>query len=309
MQKRYNSVYYLKFLATFFITNSHLLSLYPDRLSFMAFGGMFGNCLFFFVSGFCLTKRKENFFIFMLRRIIRVYLPYLLFLPFILNTEYVSVSDVLEIVFPMRNYHFIPSIIVLYPLYYLCMYLNEKTKIKYYHCFFFVLLFQLVYYYVFFDFSYNLSSHFKMLPMLTYFQVMLLGGVLREQYRPKRFIFYIIGIVLSFCLFVIQARVEMPNHLKILQLLLATLFVFCLASLLLTIENKLKTVRIIELISSLTLEIYLVQYIIIEAFTSIVFPTNIIFAMIAIVGTAFSLNWLTKMVTALLKKTKLAVIL
>lgn len=49
----------LKVLACIFITNSHCRDIYP--LYFLAWGGCFGNAIFFLVSGYCLADIKTGF--------------------------------------------------------------------------------------------------------------------------------------------------------------------------------------------------------------------------------------------------------
>lgn len=71
MIKLYQFVYWLRAIAAVMITNSHYADIWP--ISAMAFGGHFGNCIYFFLSGFCLYKIKDSFPKWYLKRIIRVY--------------------------------------------------------------------------------------------------------------------------------------------------------------------------------------------------------------------------------------------
>lgn len=43
---------FLKFVATIFITNSHFVPLYPEKLKFLATFGVHGDALFYFTSGY-----------------------------------------------------------------------------------------------------------------------------------------------------------------------------------------------------------------------------------------------------------------
>lgn len=64
----------MKFLAAIFITNSHMVSLYPEKVSMLATGGAIGDALFFFCSGFCLMMgNSSDFFNWYKRRINRIF--------------------------------------------------------------------------------------------------------------------------------------------------------------------------------------------------------------------------------------------
>lgn len=64
-------VYWLRAIAAVMITNSHYADIWP--ISAMAFGGHFGNCIYFFLSGFCLYNIQESFPRWYAKRIIRIY--------------------------------------------------------------------------------------------------------------------------------------------------------------------------------------------------------------------------------------------
>lgn len=64
-------VYWLRALAAILITNSHYADIWPA--SAMAFGGHYGNCIYFFLSGFCLYNIGKSFPKWYAKRIVRVY--------------------------------------------------------------------------------------------------------------------------------------------------------------------------------------------------------------------------------------------
>ncbi len=70
MRKRYELLDFLRVLAILLVLNSHLDKLYP--ISALATGGAAGNGLFFIISGYCLSLRS-NFSHHMARRIVRLY--------------------------------------------------------------------------------------------------------------------------------------------------------------------------------------------------------------------------------------------
>lgn len=75
MKKEINySICLLKVLAMFLIINSHSDALFPSKLSFFATGGAIGNGLFFLISGY-LFRIKGNLFAQIINRIKRLYVP------------------------------------------------------------------------------------------------------------------------------------------------------------------------------------------------------------------------------------------
>ena len=73
-RKRNHAIDLMKFLAALLITNSHMVSLYPDSYNRMATGGAIGDALFFFCSGFLLMGgTMTDFFNWYKRRINRIY--------------------------------------------------------------------------------------------------------------------------------------------------------------------------------------------------------------------------------------------
>ena len=93
-QDRIHSISLLKCLAALLITNSHFNGLYPESISFLAFGGFFGNSLFFLVSGFLLSNcDKVVFPKWYTKRVLRIYLPYLIIIPFLLFEQYTRTHE------------------------------------------------------------------------------------------------------------------------------------------------------------------------------------------------------------------------
>ena len=70
---RMASISFLRTLAALIIINSHCSALYP--MAALACGGAFGNSLFFLMSGFLLANIKLDFFSWIKKRYIRLYIP------------------------------------------------------------------------------------------------------------------------------------------------------------------------------------------------------------------------------------------
>ena len=299
-QDRIHSISLLKCLAALLITNSHFNGLYPESISFLAFGGFFGNSLFFLVSGFLLFNcDKVVFPKWYTKRVLRIYLPYLIIIPFLLFEQYTRTHEwggVIEWLFPIRKFHFIPSIIVLYPFYYLLTTLNNRKKVRYEVSILIVFLIQLLYYSFLFDFSYEIDADFKLIPLLSYLQIMLIGGLIRQNKSEiKRYRWLFCGIVVvSFLVYVYQVFRPFSGHLGIIQLYAGLIFSGALACFIVSYEGRIVSVAIVEYIGNLTLEIYLVQFMLIDAFLYFAFPLNILLCLISIVATAYCVNYLSE---------------
>lgn len=107
----------LRALAAMLITNSHFDGVYPWNISW---GGCPGVALFFFISGFVLVKsvQKENFFSWWLKKVARLYIPLS-----IVNLVTVLIGyrmpSINLFLFPINiNLWYVPTIAVLYIVYY-----------------------------------------------------------------------------------------------------------------------------------------------------------------------------------------------
>lgn len=120
----------LRALAACLITNSHYTGVYPTDL--IANGGLFGNVIFFAVSGFCLVNIKESFPKWYAKRLVRL-LPATWLMTAIygivgLFRIELSLKGIFSaFIFP-SCYYFISSILVLYiPFYFIMKY--DKLKL------------------------------------------------------------------------------------------------------------------------------------------------------------------------------------
>ena len=129
---RYEFINVLKVLAAILITNSHYTNIWP--YSFMAFGGLLGDVLYFAISGFCLADIKEPFLTWYLKRILRIY-PILWIVNIIgVSVGYIKISSIqtfIELFIYPTYFHFIASIMVLYIIFYFIVkYLLGKIGFK-----------------------------------------------------------------------------------------------------------------------------------------------------------------------------------
>lgn len=127
----YMFIILLRAIAACLITNSHYTNVYP--ISALASGGLLGDVIFFAVSGFCLANINSNFFVWMKKRIIRIYPSvWIISIIFILLGYYCVNADnnlFFWLVYP-TYYHFVASISILYIPYYFVAKMNDINKTK-----------------------------------------------------------------------------------------------------------------------------------------------------------------------------------
>lgn len=293
--KRNYSVTFLRGLATLLIVNSHFAPLYPKKLSFLAFGGMFGDILFFMISGFCLANVKDNFPLFYLKRIKRVYLPYLLFLPILIFLGKTQNWGIIDYFLPYKTYGFLTMILLLYPFFYVCIFANKKIsffKFEY-------LLFLLgIAYFLFFFLAFNYTDgdvlEFVPCEIITFFSSMIIGAWLSKKdfhsFKPIHIIILSLFLVIFLGVYTIQSFLPLVSWMKLFQWLIGFGVVSCLFAICLSIRFERIKNPLIDFLAGITLEIYFVNYIIIEQFTSMAFPLGLVFCLISICAIAFIIN-------------------
>lgn len=123
-------VYWLRAIAAVMITNSHYADIWP--ISAMAFGGHFGNCIYFFLSGFCLYNIQESFPRWYAKRIIRIYPALWIVAAVNLLTGFWNAGGIMAYVHCLLYptwYHFITSIMLLYLVFYAVRAIQKRVKI------------------------------------------------------------------------------------------------------------------------------------------------------------------------------------
>lgn len=307
-------IIFLRFLAAILITNSHYQNIYP--LELMASGGLLGDVLFFSISGFLVGKTQRSFPNWYSKRIVRIYPSVIIItISFLVigaySLEALSLFEYL--IFP-TNYHFIASIMILYvPMYFISKYVKQ---VKYLHLIIlFVVLSHILVYFLFYDYSYYHIDNVRE-PMIRFlfFLSMLIGyyfNLNAEQYlnnfKIRNLIFLLISLIFYFTTKLIFASFSQFSLFQILNQYSLLLLLFFLFKFFSSIEMYLKKVPpkifdIVQFISKLTLEIYLVQYVVIPAFENIMFPLNFILVTISIFISAYLLFSVTKIVESKLIK-------
>lgn len=300
-----NHVFYvtaLRATAAVLITNAHFVGVYPvDQL---ASGGLLGDVLFFAIAGFSLSV-GERFDRWYLKRAIRIYVPVLLAtLAYMIVGLYEVTAGTAfsQLVFP-TNYHFVASIMVLYPLMFLVNRIpvlsrNVPTLIVG------VLVAQSTVFLTIYDSSYyhvdNVTEPFVRFVFLV---AMLLGVHFRncdQKYRARRsradWPLVLVAAVAYFLLKTgltsgrIAPELQVVNQMALLLLLYLLMRAFAGA------DEALRALplvvrRAVVLVATVTLEIYVVQIPIIPIIAEgVAFPLDWLILVFGILGTAVLLN-------------------
>ncbi len=300
-KKRIECADYLKFVAAFFIINSHISALYPESLAFLGFGGTFGNYLFVLMSGFLLFVPKKNFFVWYGKKIIRIYVPYILaLLLFYIWGFSFSWMGLLDLLFPYKSFHFVASIMLLYLIWYPIGFFICKTKWGLPICLLAIFAIHMVYSFTLFDYaSYTLGNHFNVFEMIIYLELMVVGAMLRKHcLRPliqdKKGIIFLLACgafaVGSFVAFTLLGKESLHPAFNILRCYVAFAFCVSLAFIAIGLDNYLPKLRFVSFVSKVTLELYLVQFAIINAVTGLIFPTRLFLCLVCVLGSAYVVN-------------------
>ena len=307
-KKIYNFIYYFRIIAAILIMNSHYDELYPVQA--LATGGAIGNALFFAVSGFCLYPIDNSFGKWITKKIVRIYVPTILMTAIATLTYYSftpSIINVFNVFFWPTIFWFIGAIVLFYVLFYL---LNRIRTNRQYIIFLIVLSIFYIGYYLSLDTSVwiiesngllSIEGCFK---LIYYFTIMMIGKWFRIHCKDK-FIktkFYILqAIVAFFSLYggkFLFSKITFLMHFQFLNQLSIIWMIIALFLAALSVEEKIKRHKAVVFMSKFTLEIYLVQFLVIHYMKGIVFPVNVILTTLLIIVLAWLLNgissWIIK---------------
>ncbi len=294
----------LRALAACIITNSHYVGVYPTDL--IANGGLFGDVIFFAVSGFCLTNVKNSFPKWYGKRLVRIF-PAVI----IISTIYIllgihdfepSLQGVIDSFILPVKYHFVASIIILYVPFYAIMKIQKLRDNIPVVAGITAIIWLLIYIFVYDKSYYHIDTVREPMIRFLFFFAMLLGAYFKdnmEKYCNKK---SIISWILLPVLFVgyfasklIFSRIESIASLQIInQIILLVLLMVtfrCFMSIDSWLESLPKWIKaIITFVSGITLEIYLVQIGIIDDLNILPFPLNWLLITGVIIILAFILN-------------------
>lgn len=300
----------LRFIAACLITNTHYNDVYP--IESLAVGGLLGDVLFFIVSGFVLAKpTSQNFGSWYWKRIKRIYPTIFAGVCWYMLTGYRTFNNsnwFEAFIFP-TFFVFVAAIILLYiPFYFVNRIKNRK-------CFLFVILgwiiAWLVTYFFFFDKStYEMNNTNNPMIAFPYFTGMLVGAYLRKYGIEKRGVFQTIKFGCSSCFFLViyfisTVLIRGGGGLYSLQIIvqITLLLGIALFSCMIFLHDDwfqqwpLWLMCVINFVSMLSLEIYVIQKPIISAMSYIVFPLNWILITASIVLGAVILRIIVNIIT------------
>lgn len=316
----------LRAFAAIIITNAHYTGIYPTDL--IANGGLLGDVVFFSVSGFCLANPRFSFGRWYAKRLWRIYaVVWVITIVYVLLGSYEvnSIIDGVKWFVHPTKYHFVASITLLYiPLYFVTKYLKLNRK-NFLFLSFGLFVSQLLVYFTIYDTSYyHIDTVREPMIEFLFFQSMVLGLFFREECTSGRlsvkktiwgvdniilwlFLLLLLGIYFaSKFLFVKNTSLAEFQILNQVVLFIVLFFLFRRAFLL---EDKLKKMdgtrlwKVVVFLSDHTLEIYCVQYVIIDMVRDweMIFPLNWVVLTSAILLAATALRWVSQKLIRLIE--------
>jgi hypothetical protein len=287
----------LRAVAIVLVVNSHLDDLYP--IPQLGTGGMFGNELFFFVSGYGLflsyNKSHEPIGGWLIRRIIRVYEPLFVvatFLVLIGDIQVHSVSDFFWLYVVSTPFWFLPAITACYIPIYLVMSLIE-TKKRFLYLLTILGVAYLLIFFIFAEKTEWITENYSVQPevtvplrMIYYFSTMVLGVYAARFYSEisgdAYDLLWLLVSAAGYYLFVASLGRFVPFQLQIIDRIPALVFLvfaFRLAHhpwLGKFVDNHLSGV--VALLAGVSLQIYLIHDYILhfETLRAIAFPANLV---------------------------------
>ncbi len=308
------------------ITCTHL----NDVLGSLAVGGLLGDFLFFFISGYCYGKGiSKNFGEWYIQRWEKLYPPVLLMLivnyfaglwewPFP-DLHSITLGNVFSTFILPTSFIFFGAIIILYiPMF---IYVNSKNKYRYIGAGITFLAYILYYVFCVDHRSYSMNSTGHVTILFVYFIAVILGVesfywngfLLKVGKNLWRKIVLGIWCVLSALAYTyfnfFFRRGENVDWLKWQILVPISLLITCtlFANFVLAFEpqiNRLpkQLMKVIGFIADLTLEIYVVQLLIIKHLSGVPFPLNLFLILAAIILAAWILKKICTHMMSVLKQ-------
>lgn len=303
---------FLRTIATCLITNAHYTGIYPTDL--IANGGLIGDIIFFAVSGYCLYNVKGNFISWYSNRIVRCYLPVILMTVVYMLFGYYSISEhsfVWWYIYP-TYYHFIASIVVLYIPFYIIMKIKLLKKHIPYIMIVLAIVSLIIYVLPIYDKSYyHIDKVREPMIRFLFMESMLLGAYFRQQGEEVLSGFkirYLIGTIACFIIYFLSkllfSNVDSISSFQILNWFAIFALLYYVFILFASLErryhnlpNWIKTT--ISYLASITLEIYVVQYVLIDLIRPrFSFPLNWLVLTFLILLVSSLLHFLCKYILA-----------
>lgn len=296
-------IVFLRCFAALIITNAHYTGIYPTDI--IANGGLIGDILFFTVSGYCLVGVKGSFSSWYSKRLLRIYPAVILMTVIYAVLGFYDITPSTAIswfVYP-TYYHFVASIIILYIPYYLVMKI-EVLRNRIPLIMLLVFIAYLIIYIVAYDTSvYHIDKVREPMIRFLFGESMLLGAYFRQndvKFRNNfKYVYIIIDILLLGLYFfskTVFSKYENWVNLQVINQVIIFILLYFLLKTFSSLDSKLVHMpalvkKIIRFISDITLEIYIVQYILIDIIRPLLqFPINWIILTGSIIISAYLLH-------------------
>lgn len=297
----------LRFIAMLLITNSHYDKVWP--ISAFATGGSLGNVLFFAITGFCISYKNEKFINWIKKKVKRIYpqtiiVSIIMFI--IIDNKIYSIVDIIKIFIYPTQFWFISCIMLFYTLWF---FINKYFKNYIIRIYILSIVMYFTIYVGVLDTSNWVIENSSQFKWIYYFIIMMSGYTLRINLdkfkvfamRNKKMleIGLVFSIILYFLFKILISKYDLFMHLQFITHIISFIFMICCFSVGINNESKLKqyndskVFNMITLLGNLTLEIYLVQTLIIRLFSSVIFPLNFILITGLIVTSAIILKRLS----------------
>lgn len=310
----YFHIDFLKCIAVLLIINSHMDPIYP--YSAMATGGAMGNALFFIASGYLLAgkEKKKKFW---KKFFMRIYIPLTVVNVFFFNFQS---GNFLASFFWPTNFWFIGAIVLFYFLYYV---LEKINAFKYYNIIFWGLTSLYIIIYVFaLDTRQwvvetaglsDLKSSFK---LIYYFAIMIIGGLLKNKNftSMELYVSKYVWILSIFFLYISKYFISTNSDFMYMQFtsqlftmtFAISFFIWSTGSFVRRLERVNIVKMLVKKLSSLSLELYLVQFFVISMCSQFrCFPLNVIVSFVLMICIAGLLQKVSRLLIGIIEKSNL----
>lgn len=300
----------IKCLAVLLVLNSHMDKIYP--ISSLAFGGAFGNALFFAVGGYTWSNLKgKGFLCWYSQKIRRIWIPSVItniaYLILFVAASDLNLTLLLKVfIYPNKSW-FCGAILLYAAIYYFVIKYKNRHSIA-----FAVAVSTAVYFFWYFcklDRSYFSLEGFATggLCRVTHYFVCMLAGFVYKEYeavisdKVKRYLLPIgfACFVLSYAgKFVIGKNMTLLNF-QFFVPFLNLVSAVCILAGAMDCEKRIgangagKGKRVLKTIAAYSWELYLVQTLVLPLFASFAFPVSLLVSLIVIAAAA----WLLKQIT------------
>lgn len=289
----------MKFFATLLITWSHMAVMFPDQWKFLITGGAIGDGLFFFCSGFTLfLGRNDDFIDWYKRRINRIY-PTIIMWALLSSVVWNWDWKVTEII-TTPKYWFVPCIMV----YYVFIYLIRQFLIKHLKATFAVVFIGVSVSSLFIlDMERSMMYAQLSFMIVYYFLFMLLGSIVAVQNIEQsnalssglKCLGCLVLYYICMALYLVDSWWCQFQMVSIIPLLFSIYYAYlwCNSDFFARLmKNRIIGCTIFAL-SSITLEVYLVQNVLLSGEYNNIWPLNVLVVYLLIFALAYTLKCLS----------------